>query len=75
MIWSITEVVALKKEIREKFSVEIHFHDGCGGQYFTLEEPAKALKGALVSFFAAKGLKAVFTENGGSFVVEREPSC
>lgn len=75
MIWSITEVAALKKEIQEKFAVEIHFHDGCGGQYFTLEKPTEELKGALASFFAAKGLKAVFSESGESFVVERNSSC
>ena len=38
MAISITEASQLKKEILERFGTVLHFHDGCGGQYFTLEK-------------------------------------
>ena len=39
MILSFDDVRELKREVAEKFSAPVHFHDGCGGQYFTLEAP------------------------------------
>lgn len=53
MILTIFEVQNLKKEVLQKFSVQIHFHDGCGGQYFTVDQPTEELKKFVIEFFAA----------------------
>lgn len=71
MIISLTEAAKLKREAEEKFSARIHFHDGCGGQYFTVEEPTEELKKYIEDFFASKKIKPVFSENDSSFHVEK----
>lgn len=69
MIITLSEAAALKKEIAEKYHVQLHFHDGCGGQYFTLEQPSAELKKYITDYFAEKDLQAVFSENGEQFSV------
>lgn len=70
MILSLTEAANLKKEIFEKFSVQIHFHDGCGGQYFSVEKPTDEIKEYISAFFARQNLNVLFSENGERFSVE-----
>lgn len=71
MILTLTEVAELKKVLLEKFSVQIHFHDGCGGQYFTVDKCTEELKEFISAFFTAKNLNAVFSENGEQFTIRR----
>lgn len=47
MAISITEAAELKRAILDNFGVTLHFHDGCGGQYFTLDERNDEIKGLL----------------------------
>ena len=70
MILSISDVTDLKKAITEKFSSQIHFHDGCGGQYFTIDEPADELKSFLTEYFSRRKLKVRFLKDGTHFSVE-----
>lgn len=70
MILSISDVTDLKKAITEKFSSQIHFHDGCGGQYFTIDEPTDGLKLFLTEYFAQRKLKVRFLKDGTHFSVE-----
>lgn len=71
MIITITEAAGLKKEIKEKFSADIHFHDGCGGQYFTLDEPSEEIVKFIEGYFAEKNMKAVFSEDSCRFFIEK----
>ena len=71
MIISLTDAAELKREAAEKFSVQIHFHDGCGGQYYTVEEPTEELKKYIAEFLTSKKMKPVFSEDGSSFYVEK----
>ncbi len=32
-------VLVMKKAVSEKFGLYLHFHDGCGSQYFSFDEP------------------------------------
>ena len=41
------EVLELKKACAEHFPDHVHFHDGCGGQYFSLDEENDSLCGFL----------------------------
>lgn len=70
MILTLIEVADLKKKIAEKFSVQIHFHDGCGGQYFTVDRLTDKLKEFIIAFFADKNLNVIFSESGEHFFVE-----
>ena len=70
MILSISDAVELKRAITEKFSLQIHFHDGCGGQYFTVDELTDEMKAFLIEYFSERKLKMHFSESGDSFTVE-----
>ena len=67
MTVSMSVAAELKKTAAEKFSAKIHFHDGCGGQYFTVDKASDELKGFIAESFAAKNMRAVFSEDGCSF--------
>lgn len=59
MIISITEAAELKREVGKRFSTDIHFHDGCGGQYFTADEPSDELREFIDGYFAAKNMQKI----------------
>lgn len=69
MVIELSEVIALKKEILEKYDVQLHFHDGCGGQYFTLDRTMPELEEHISSLFAQKGYRISFSENGKRFSI------
>ena len=71
MILSLSDVSELKTQVAERFSATVHFYDSCGGQSFIIEDPTDTLKAFIIDFFAAKNLKAVFSENGEHFTVRR----
>ena len=65
MAISITEAAELKRAILDNFGVTLHFHDGCGGQYFTLDE----IKRFIESYFDKKGMTVTFIARGTQFSV------
>lgn len=69
MAISITEASELKKAIFESFGVTLHFHDGCGGQYFTLDERNDEIKQFVESYFEKKGMTVTFIARGTQFSV------
>lgn len=73
------EVLELKKACAEHFPDHVHFHDGCGGQYFSLDEENDALCGFIAGYFAERGLTAEFTGGGTVFTVSKNdteaPEC
>lgn len=54
MYITIGEVAKLKADIKELFSAEIHFHDACGGMFFSLDEKNPALQEYLTNYFSEK---------------------
>ena len=70
MIHSFDDVRELKKEVAEKFSVPVHFHDGCGGQYFTLEAPDPDLITFITRYCTERNRRAVFIGDGTRFTIE-----
>lgn len=75
MILSISDVAELKRTIAEQFSLQIHFHDACGGQHFTVDEPTGALVNFLTEYFAERNLKVIFSEDCTHFSVEKLSLC
>lgn len=69
---------ALKSEPRfqERFPVNnLHFHDGCGGQFFTLDQTGEDLTAYLSDYFDKRNLTAVFSEDRMQFTVTEKKSC
>ena len=67
-----SEVLELKKACAEHFPDHVHFHDGCGGQYFSLDEPNDALREFIAGYYAERGFTADFSEDGTAFTVSRK---
>ena len=70
MILSFDDVRELKREVAEKFSVPVHFHDGCGGQSFTLEAPDPDLITCITRYCTERNRRAVFIGDGTRFTSE-----
>lgn len=66
-----TVAAELKKAVSDRFGSEVHFHDGCGGQYFTLEESNAEIENYISEFFTEKGLKTEFSGDGLRFTAEK----
>lgn len=70
MILTLNDVAELKNILEKRFSARLHFHDCCGGQYFTVDGTNDELKSFLTDYFSERKLKVNFSENGDSFSVE-----
>lgn len=75
MILTLFEVNKLKKEVFDRFSAKIHFHDGCGGQYFSLDESNDELQKYITAYFTDMNIQAVFSEDGLYFTVQKGTKC
>ncbi|MGN1340338.1 MAG: hypothetical protein ACI4WS_08600 [Oscillospiraceae bacterium] len=64
-----SEVLKLKAACAEHYPDHVHFHDGCGGQYFSLDEQNDRLREYICGYFAELGLAADFTGDGLVFTV------
>ena len=65
-----SEVIKLKEAVKKEFDEKVHFHDACGGQYFTLEKNDENLRNFITQYLEKDGYEVKFdTEN--SFVVEK----
>lgn len=75
MILTLSEVTKLKKEISDRFPAQIHFHDGCGGQYFSLDQSNDELQKFITEYFTYMNMQAVFSEDGLYFTVKKGTIC
>ena len=66
-----SEVSKLKEAADKKFSAYVHFHDRCGGQFFSLEEENEEVKKFVEEYFAAQDIRAIFSEDGLTFTLEK----
>lgn len=69
-IISFEEVLELKHACDEKFKEHVHFHDACGGQYFTLETDSDDIRNFIKDFMAKMNYKVVFDKTRMSFTLE-----
>lgn len=72
MAISITEASELKRAVLDNFGVTLHFHDGCGGQYFTLDERNEEIKRFIESYFDKKGITVTFIARGNTVLCRRQ---
>lgn len=69
MFLTFEEILEFKAEVRERFSVEVHCHDSCGGQSFSLDKADEGVRDYITQYLKQKGLHAVFSEDGIQFTV------
>jgi hypothetical protein len=68
---NLSEVSALKRMLKEKFRVELHFDNEYSAEEFWFDAvPSEALTRALDKFLAKKRMRAVFTPDGTRFTLE-----
>lgn len=72
MIFTLTEVMKLKNEVKSRFSADIHFHDACSGQSFSIDKNNDELKKYILKYCSERNLKAVFSKDGLRFTIEKE---
>ncbi len=70
-ILNLDEVIELKKTLLEQFSAELHLHDACGGQSFSLKNPSSGAQEYIEKYCREKRMRAIFYEPS-AFVVEEE---
>ncbi len=75
MILTISQVAELKHDIETRFGAMLHFHDGCGGQSFSLEQPNEAVRQYLIKTFEAQKVRVLFSEDNTHFILEQDKSC
>ncbi len=63
----------LKNAVSERFSEHLHFHDGCGGQYFSLEKTAPIITAFIKEYLNERGIEPVFSEDNLSFTLVNKP--
>lgn len=66
-ILNFDEYLHLKTLLKENFNADIHMHDTCQGQYFSLEQPNKKVKKFIERYFQKKNLNIDFDKSGISF--------
>lgn len=71
MVIDLSNVVELKKEVLKKYGVELHFHDVCGGQYFSLDKSTPELVKNLSDFFTQKGYRVSVSKDGKGFSLSK----
>lgn len=65
---TLADAARLKSRAAQECSVQLHFHDGCGGQYFSLDEPAdEKLQQWIGSYAEERHQKVVFSEDRMGF--------
>lgn len=71
-VFEYSDVLELKAACAEHYPDHVHFHDGCGGQYFSLDERNDSLREFICSYFADMGLSADFRDDGMVFTVSEK---
>ena len=75
MNFSYSQVLEFKRILDEKFGVYLHFHDACGGQYFSFDEAEKdEVYQFLTSYFANIGGKNKNSGNKFKILVNKTES-
>ena len=71
----ILKIIELKKTLDEKFGLYLHIHDGCGGQYFTVDNITPQGKDFIVEYFRNMKYSVVFNSDENEFYLEDIRQC
>ena len=65
-----SEIIKLKEAVKKEFDEKVHFHDACGGQYFTLKKNDENLRNFITQYLGKDGYEVKF-DTEISFVIEK----
>ena len=63
------EVIELKKFLAENNAQNIHLHDTCGGQYFTIDNGNDYTECLIKDYLSKKNQQVVFSDDKLSFTI------
>lgn len=63
MILSLDEVLKIKNDLLDKYSVNLHIHDTCGGQCFSIDEKDLIQIDKIKEYFNSKNYDLIFSDN------------
>ena len=72
-VLNFSEIIDLKEAVRRQLGETVHLYDSCGAQAFSLERDDRELRNFIVKYLSAKGLRAVFSDDGLYFRIEACP--
>lgn len=65
-----SDVIVMKKAVDEVFHLNVHFHDACGGQYFSLDDtPSDELVSFITDFFKKQNITVNFSSDFKTFTL------
>ena len=70
-VLSLTEAANLKRYIWEHFHVNLHIHDQCAGQFFSLDEKDDRVREFIVQNFNKRGIPVQVSKDGKYFFTEQ----
>ncbi len=70
MILSLDEVLKIKNELMEKYSISLHIHDTCGGQCFSIETKDLKHIEELKEYFKTKKYNLSFSNDNLRFKIK-----
>ena len=73
-IIDLTKIIELKKVLNDKFNTQLHVHDTCGGQYFSVESLEPSAKDFIENYFQEKSYRVIFDKEN-EFHLERVQLC
>lgn len=66
-----SDVIVMKKAVDEVFHLNVHFHDACGGQYFSLDDtPSNELVSFITNFFKKQNITVNFSNDFKTFTLK-----
>lgn len=72
---NLLDAIELKKFVKSQFDIDIHYHDGCAGQYFELEETNDMIREYLTNYFLEKNIGILFNDKQNAFTLEEIKQC
>lgn len=70
---TLTEAAELKGLAEQQFAVSLHFHDACGGQYFSFDEvPSDEVLKHAENFFRNMNYKIQISDDKLSFYIKEK---
>lgn len=61
---NIDEIIELRKLINDNFGEKLHYHDACGGQYFSLDKSNEEILDFIRVYVSKKGGNITISDNG-----------
>ena len=67
-----SDVLKMKKAVDERFHLNVHFHDGCGSQYFSIDEkPTAEITDYIIKYFSELGIKINYATDFQTFTLNK----